>query len=715
MKNTQKIIAMLVLVAMVASGFSLLPTTQSKKSMPEGIMAVPNNSLENTGYLHTDGIDCASVEEPVPELYMEPTVDVSYAEISNELTDSAYEGITGIGGAPDLVVKSISVSPSDPTAYQTITIYATIINYGDVTASGFSVEFKSQYGTANISLGTVWVDNLEPEASTTVYKTTNKLGPGYHIINVVADSANGIPESNEKNNVKSMTQWFKAPDLVVESTWIVDTYGSTTTTITSGQPFKVYTKVKNAGDASTSATFYTKLYVDGQLYGTKTTSGLSVGSSFSFYASVPYVSEVGSHTVRVVVDTTYTVSEANTATGTYIGTGESNNAPTITFQVVKAKWTVLMYYDGDNNLDDYMIDDFNDIASVGSTRDVSIAVQIDHASSGAYRYFVTKGLSPTAQNAVASLGEVNMGDRDTFIGFLVWGAQRFQAEHYLVNPENHGGAWLGCCWDDTNGDDNLDLTEIANGAQALKQLTGHNVDVLYFDDCLMGSIEVLAQIYPYVDYAVASETIGWTSTFPQDRIVGAIVSNPGISSASLATTIINVATPVDDGSHMTQAIAAYQMSAVPSLVSSVNNFANALISALATDRANISKARNYTQAYEGPYGGIYEMVDLYNFAENAQKYSNSSAVKSAAADVMSKVGSIVMTYRATASVSFCHGIGIYFPKGSSSLIGSYSSSGVFTQQTQWDEFLQQFNSKLMPPTVIPQYSPMAIETRKTLF
>ncbi|MEM4308951.1 MAG: clostripain-related cysteine peptidase [Thermoplasmata archaeon] len=706
--NTRMIIGIGLLFALIASAISVTIPGMSTSSNP--VLVEPqvkvadhlNNPVIPTTYMEEN-----EVEEVFEGYYAEPVV-YAQPEIS---IDTGYPDVSGVGGAADIIVKSMSISPTAPTAYQSITITATLTNYGEVAASGFSVEFKSQYGNANISLGTVWIDVLEPETSTTVYKTTNKLGPGYHTVMVVADSTNSVPESNEKNNIKSAVQWFTAPDLVVEKTWIVDTYGSTTTTITSGQPFKVYTTVKNAGDANAAGTFYTKIFVDGKLYGTKTTSGLGVGSSFSFSSSTVYVSEPGSHTVRVVIDTTYVVSEANKATGTYIGTGESNNDPTISFQVVKAKWTVLFYYDGDNNLDQYMVEDFMDVASVGSTRDVSIVVQIDHASSGAYRYFVTKGMSPTSQNALMSLGEVNMGDRDTWIGFLIWGAQRFQGEHYLVNPENHGGSWLGCCWDDTNGGDNLDLIEIANGVEALKQFSGHNVDVLYFDDCLMGAIEVLAQVYPYVDYVVASETVGWTSSFPQNRIVGAIVGNPGISGAALATTIINVATPVDDASYTTQAIAAYSASAVPGLVSAVDSFASALISELSKDKENITKARNACGVIFDSTG--YNTVDLYQFAENIQKYANSSSLKSAAANVMSQVSSTVMVYRATPSVSFCKGISIYFPSGCASCVSGYASSGVFTEQTQWDEFLQAFNSK-QTPSKAPEIA-MAVDSSRKLF
>jgi len=458
MKNLQGVFGILLFALLLsASSIACSPFMHSSNSSQN--REISQYTRQFSGLPTSD----EAQQQTEEDYYFEPLIES--AKPTKEFTFTEMREFYPL---PDIVVKSISIYPSAPTAYQTVTIAATLTNYGEVAASGFSVEFKSRYGNANISLGTVWVDGLEPETTTTVYKTTNKLGPGYHIIMVIADSSNSVAESNEGNNIKTLVQWFKAPDLIVEKIWIVDAYGSTTTTITSGQPFKVYAQIKNAGDADAKATFYTKIYVDGNLYGNASTPGLSVGASFSFSTSNVSVSKLGSHTVRVVVDTTYAVSEANKATGLYIGTGESNNVATQTFQVVKAKWTVLFYYDGDNNLDQYMLEDFADVARVGSTRDVSIVVQIDFAKSGAYRYFVTKGLTPTPQNAVMSLGEVNMGDRNTWISFLIWGASTYQGEHYLVNPENHGGSWLGCCWDDTNGGDNLDLREIANGLEALK-------------------------------------------------------------------------------------------------------------------------------------------------------------------------------------------------------------------------------------------------------
>jgi len=43
----------------------------------------------------------------------------------------------------------------------------------------------------------------------------------------------------------------------------------------------------------------------------------------------------------------------------------------------KAKWTVMVYMAGDNNLDGAALRDIAEMARVGSTKDVNILVQLD--------------------------------------------------------------------------------------------------------------------------------------------------------------------------------------------------------------------------------------------------------------------------------------------------------------------------------------------------
>ncbi|PIP08843.1 MAG: hypothetical protein COX51_02100, partial [Syntrophobacteraceae bacterium CG23_combo_of_CG06-09_8_20_14_all_50_8] len=53
----------------------------------------------------------------------------------------------------------------------------------------------------------------------------------------------------------------------------------------------------------------------------------------------------------------------------------------------KAKWTVMVYMAGDNNLDGAALRDIAEMAKVGSTKDVNVLVQLDRIEDKLTRRF----------------------------------------------------------------------------------------------------------------------------------------------------------------------------------------------------------------------------------------------------------------------------------------------------------------------------------------
>jgi len=135
-----------------------------------------------------------------------------------------------------------------------------------------------------------------------------------------------------------------------------------------------------------------------------------------------------------------------------------------------AKWTFMVYLDADNNLEAVGIDDFLEMASVGSTADVRIVVQMDRSPLGppdgsraygdwttARRYLIAKDMTPDAA-PIVDMGEVNMGDPQTLIDFVTWGITAFPADHYFLVLWDHGIGWQGVVID---GSDYLTTQEAA--------------------------------------------------------------------------------------------------------------------------------------------------------------------------------------------------------------------------------------------------------------
>src|SRR6185369_14726115 len=89
----------------------------------------------------------------------------------------------------------------------------------------------------------------------------------------------------------------------------------------------------------------------------------------------------------------------------------------------KAKWTVMVYISGDNNLEDYVVQDIEtELAPTGSSANVQVVALADRGpgydtSYGDWQttklFHVTQGMTADGANAVADWGERDMGSPQT--------------------------------------------------------------------------------------------------------------------------------------------------------------------------------------------------------------------------------------------------------------------------------------------------------------
>ncbi len=115
-----------------------------------------------------------------------------------------------------------------------------------------------------------------------------------------------------------------------------------------------------------------------------------------------------------------------------------------------AQWTILIFMNGDNNLEPDALLNFWQLAQVGSNNDVNVVVQFDRIAKYAHtqpdwaqtlRFRVTRGMQPLPSNALEDIGEANMGDPQTLRDFVVWGQNKFPAKHYMLIIWDHGQGW----------------------------------------------------------------------------------------------------------------------------------------------------------------------------------------------------------------------------------------------------------------------------------
>jgi len=367
----------------------------------------------------------------------------------------------------------------------------------------------------------------------------------------------------------------------------------------------------------------------------------------------------------------------------------------------EANWTFMVYLDADNNLDMAGIDDLNEMEMAGSTTDLSIVVLMDRSGDGdSVIYHVAHDINPfiISSSIVRDLGEVNMGDPDTLIGFVTWTMQKYPARHHALVLWDHGNGWrggslsgdlslFGICVDDISGYDYITSPELKYALSTINAETGIVLDIVGFDACLMGMEEIDYQMMPYVNFRVGSEeTVPWDG-LPYDAILLALTDNPTMTPEVLASRMVS------DYMDSYGTWGDETLSAVELYDNDVALHANDLAQSIMTgcNRAEIASARSLVESYYDP-----DYVDLYHCAELVWAHASDVAVKSDAQDLMDEVDRVVVAEGYGMGHPNSHGISIYFPKTEAEYSPYYETELEFTADTEWDEFLNWYYNDTTP-------------------
>ena len=359
---------------------------------------------------------------------------------------------------------------------------------------------------------------------------------------------------------------------------------------------------------------------------------------------------------------------------------------------LNAKWTIMVYMDGDNNLDDCAWDDLTELESVSSTDEIKIVTQLDayYSCSGTFRYYIT-GAAPGISyplypdDIVQTLPEQNMADPATLTSFVNWATTNYPAEKYLLVLWDHGAGWRdrniltkGVIWDDTSGDF-MTMAELVQGLNGVNE----GIDIIGFDACLMQMAEVAYEMNGLTNlpnYMVASQASEWGDGWPYDDILAHLLANPGMAGGTLCETI------VDDfinycGFEGTLSTLDFSTGTYDTYTA-FDSFVTALMASSYQDE--ISAARSSAQSYS--YSDGYRCKDIYDFAERIK--NSVPDCQSEAQAVMNQVNDLVLFEAHTGSgVANSHGLSIYLPDNASEYDDDYDDLQ-FAIDTQWDEFLQ---------------------------
>ena len=424
-----------------------------------------------------------------------------------------------------------------------------------------------------------------------------------------------------------------------------------------------------------------------------------------------------------------------------------------------ANWTIMHYGAVDNDLEGAAFNDYYEMQLTGSGDGVNIVAQFDRAEgydnrfgdwtdtrrflieqgeatpeldSDAKRqalleFFVAAGIGDEAllaaeianldnatveqiygsqnldarfdQTPIEELGEVDMGDPESLFDFIIWAANTYPAEHYLLVIGSHGAGWRGIGPDYGNDGSMLEVYEIAQALEAAQaQLGVDSFDIVGFDACLMAVADVAVSLSPYADYVLFSEEVIPSNGWEYTNSINDMKANPDWDAfqvgAAFVDNYMNYYAGV--GARTKLGLSLVETAGVGDLLASLQNFADvigtdtvALLSALGT-------ARNNSQIFGASLGDradYYSYVDLRDFMTwfSLQTTITEDAYN-AAQEVIAAYDRTVVYSLADAKLPRATGLAIYLPPTST----NYAELGVTYPDLAprdfyfWQDYLAQF-------------------------
>ncbi len=401
-----------------------------------------------------------------------------------------------------------------------------------------------------------------------------------------------------------------------------------------------------------------------------------------------------------------------------------------------ADWTIMVYMNGDNNLDSDAIRNFRQIASVALGNRVKVLVQFDRPQrpstppvwSQTLRFEMRPGIQPVPAQAAQDLKEQDMGNPATLLSFVQWAKKRAPASRYAViiwghgqgyrlmqmldafkvmearanRPSNDRIAPLGAPMSSSSAvsrrfpsdpptqgpvrsvsSDDTNQSKLYN-REIQEVLANQGVDLIGFDACLMGMIETAYAMRHVAKVMVASEELepgfGWNYRDFLTRLV----ARPQMDARGLGTAIVDSYENEyagQDAATGGTTLSALDLAHVQATVTAVSLFADALIPALQANLPAVVAARKSCNEYApntfGDGLNYFHHIDLGCVARELGMRIPSA--EAASRDVIAAVGSLA--YRNYASPARLGafgstGIAIYFPVSNSAYVTDlYAENG----------------------------------------
>lgn len=389
-------------------------------------------------------------------------------------------------------------------------------------------------------------------------------------------------------------------------------------------------------------------------------------------------------------------------------------------------WTILVYLNGDNDLYEYAVEDFNEMEVVGSNSNVNVVVQIDLPARSYFfhppftdtrRYYVERDPEGMNDRIVSEKlwpetgsVELDMGQPSTLAEFVIWGIDNFPASHYCLIIWDHGDGFrypggyqsaqvLKTLSSDMESGNSISVAdgEVAEALGPVVAHLGRKLDLIGIDACLMGMWEVDYILRDFADYVVHSQETENATGFDFEAMLRFISLNPEVNSYELCYQIV-----VDSIDSVGSTLSCVELGAIESLSLAIDDFALSVMEHLERYEDEIAMVADRTMRF-----GEEDIADLAVFTTMiAQRDSLPEDLGEVAGRLAQRVTDAVVISETRGAYAGAGGISIYLPLYYSRYIPYdpvyANGDGALWADHLWDEMLCSFSDVIC---CVDEYEP----------
>jgi hypothetical protein len=373
-----------------------------------------------------------------------------------------------------------------------------------------------------------------------------------------------------------------------------------------------------------------------------------------------------------------------------------------------ARWSFLIFMNGDNDLEEMVFEDLNELEQVGSGNGVHVLVQADRAE-GYYtgdgdwtacrRYYITgdSNTNQVSSQVLEEMGECDMGDPAVLSDFLMWAHSEYPADRMALMLWDHGDGWAVrsepdgplsgvISMDEESGNDlSIAEGELRSALAPIVAARGP-LEVVGFDACLMACWEVAHSLRDQALAMSGSEAEVGMEGFMYAPALSLLRDEAADASASdLAMELASGA--VTQGGEWT--FSAIDLAGMDGVAAAVDALAGAVLDDAGL-MPTLLQAREDARSADATWHDWY--IDLYDLGQVLVD-GGDTVLGPAGQGVKNAMDAAVLGAWGNSPYEWTGGLTIYFdPYPGYTSTYCYGAGATWSQATRWDELILELAS-----------------------